>query len=115
MLLEDKSTFKDFTTSQESIATNILSSRLKKLEEYGLIKKGKLPHNKKANIYQLTEKGLKLTPALLELTLWAYDNVSEYNSAINQDPQIELAKKDKPAFIKMTVEAYKKKSLSKQL
>ena len=33
MLLEGKETFKDFTESDEAIATNILSTKLKLLEE----------------------------------------------------------------------------------
>ena len=58
MLIEGKQTFKDFLESDEAIATNILSSRLKMLEEYKMIRKEKLPHNKKTNIYLLTEKVL---------------------------------------------------------
>ena len=34
MLLEGKKTFKDFSESDEAIAFNILSSRLKMLEEF---------------------------------------------------------------------------------
>ena len=41
MLLEGKKTFKDFSESNEAIASNILSSRLKKLEEFKMISKGK--------------------------------------------------------------------------
>ena len=33
MLIEGKETFKDFVQSEEAIATNILSSKLKQLEE----------------------------------------------------------------------------------
>ena len=36
MLIEDKKTFKDFTESDEAIATNILSSKLKCLEEFDI-------------------------------------------------------------------------------
>ena len=41
MLLEGKKTFKDFLESEEDIATNILSSRLKMLEKFDLIYKTK--------------------------------------------------------------------------
>jgi DNA-binding HxlR family transcriptional regulator len=43
MLIEGKETFKDFTESDEAIATNILSSKLKFLEEVGLIIKTQRP------------------------------------------------------------------------
>ena len=88
MLFEHKKTFKDFSGSEEGIATNILSDRLSKLEEFGIITKGKLPDNKKANIYTLTEKGIELMPVLLELLLWSDKNVREYNMTM---PKNDLA------------------------
>ena len=65
MLFSYKKTFKDFSTSKESIASNILSSRLKLLEEVGIIRKNKKEGNLKSNIYTLTESGLALLPCLL--------------------------------------------------
>ncbi|MEO1711917.1 MAG: helix-turn-helix domain-containing protein, partial [Bacteroidota bacterium] len=53
MAMEQKRFYKEFLGSKEGIATNILSSRLKMLEELHLISKEKLPHNKKTNIYRL--------------------------------------------------------------
>ena len=67
MLLAQKKTFKEFATSDEEIATNLLSSRLKMLESLEVITKRKLPANKKENIYLLTEKGLSLAPMILEI------------------------------------------------
>ena len=107
MLIEGKQTFKDFLESDEAIATNILSSRLKMLEKYKMIRKEKLPHNKKTNIYLLTEKGLGLTPTIVELTLWSDGNVREYHSSIISDSRIEMVKKNKEEAIKMIVESYK--------
>lgn len=107
MLLEGKKTFKDFSDSDEAIASNILSSRLKMLEEYKMISKEKLPHNKKTNIYLLTEKGLGLTPTIVELTLWSDGNIREYHSSIISDSRIEMAKNNKEESIKMIVKSYK--------
>ena len=84
MLFKHKKTFKAFSSSEEGIATNILSDRLSKLEEYGIISKGKLPDNKKANIYTLTEKGLELMPVLLELLLWGDKNIREFNTTMGE-------------------------------
>jgi DNA-binding HxlR family transcriptional regulator len=58
MLIEGKETFKDFIESDEAVATNILSTKLKQLEESGIIIKTKRPNNKKTNLYLLTEKGI---------------------------------------------------------
>ena len=110
MLLEGKKTFKDFSESDEAIASNILSSRLKMLEEYKMISKKKLPHNKKTNIYLLTEKGLGLTPTIVELTLWSDLNIREHHSSIISDSRIEMVKKNKEESIKMIVEFYKQKT-----
>ena len=107
MLLEGKKTFKDFSESAEAIASNILSSRLKMLEEYKIIRKEKLPHNKKTNIYLLTEKGVGLTPTILELTLWCDGNIREYHSSIISDNRIEMIKNNKEETIKMIVKSYK--------
>lgn len=107
MLLEGKRTFKDLSESDEAIASNILSSRLKMLEEYKMISKGKLPHNKKTNIYLLTEKGLGLTPTIVELTLWSDSNLREYHSSIISDSLTEKVRNNKEETIKMIVESYK--------
>jgi DNA-binding HxlR family transcriptional regulator len=79
MLLHGKKTFKEFSASPEKIAPGILSSRLKWLEENGLMTKRKLPGNRKENIYLLEEKGIALAPVLLELVLWGDANVKQQN------------------------------------
>ena len=110
MLIQDKKTFKDFTESDEAIATNILSSKLKYLEEFGIITKTQLPGNKKTNLYLLTEKGLALTPIIVELSVWSDENVRELNKIMKESPEIEIMKSDKAAFIKRLKENYKSKT-----
>jgi DNA-binding HxlR family transcriptional regulator len=114
MLLEGKKTFKDFSESDEAIASNILSSRLKMLEEFKMISKKKLPYNKKTNIYLLTEKGLGLTPTIIELTLWSDGNIREYHSSLISDNRIEMVKNNKEETIKMLIESYKTKNWLQQ-
>jgi DNA-binding HxlR family transcriptional regulator len=79
MLLEFKKTFKDFSESDEAIAPNILSARLKNLEHFGFIKKTIHPNNKKTNIYILTKKGLSLTPIIISLATWTHENLKKSN------------------------------------
>jgi len=110
MLIQDKKTFKDFIESDEAIATNILSSKLKYLEEFGIITKTQLPDNKKTNLYLLTEKGLALTPIIVELSVWSDENVRGLNKIMKVSPEIEIMKSDKAAFIKMKQENYKAKN-----
>ena len=104
MLLEQKKTFKEFSESDESIAPSILSNRLKTLEKTGFIIKKKLPDNQKTNHYLLTEKGLSLTPVVVELALWSHHNVRPVD---NQD----MANvKDKNESHLAIIERYKSKT-----
>jgi len=79
MLVKHKKTFKEISDSDEKIAPSILSARLKLLESYKLIFKTKVPDNKKENIYLLTEKGIRLTPIIIEFSLWGETNMREFN------------------------------------
>jgi DNA-binding HxlR family transcriptional regulator len=63
-------TFKDFQESGESIATNILADRLQKLEATGIIIPEADRQDARRVNYRLTEKGIDLAPALLELLIW---------------------------------------------
>jgi len=83
MLLFQKKTFKEFVTSDEKVATNLLSSRLKMLESLRIITKQKLSSNKKENIYLLTEKGIELAPLIMELVLWSDKYIRAYNDNMN--------------------------------
>ena len=108
MLFEEKSTFKDFTESQESIATNILSSRLKMLERFGIVNKENRPDNKKTNIYTLTEKGLSFTPILIELMLWSKENIQELHPSLNLHPKLDDIRKNKERSSKQIIKTYHK-------
>ena len=81
MLIFGKNTFKALAESDEKIATNILSSRLKLLAQHNIIAKHKLPNNRKTNIYELTDAGI-LFPLLAELVLWSDDHVRKINPAM---------------------------------
>jgi len=61
--------FKDFTASPEGIPTNILSDRLERLSEGGLISRVPLEGGKRF-AYELTEKGKALKPVLLAMKEW---------------------------------------------
>ena len=79
MLIKHKKTFKDISDSDERIAPSVLSARLKLLESIHLIFKTKSAENKKENIYLLTDKGVELTPIIIEFTLWGDKWMREFN------------------------------------
>jgi DNA-binding HxlR family transcriptional regulator len=69
-------TFKQFHEAGEGIATNILADRLQKLETAGIIVSERVENDGRRVNYRLTEKGIDLAPALLELLIWGarYEN-----------------------------------------
>jgi DNA-binding HxlR family transcriptional regulator len=109
MLIEGKETFKDFTESDEAIATNILSAKLKLLEEVGIIIKTQRPDNKKSNLYLLTDKGLALTPVLVELATWSDSYLRDMHPAIVDGEAMELLRNDKVAFASILEKKYREK------
>ena len=97
MLVKHKTTFKEISDSDEKIVPSILSARLKLLESYKLIFKTKAPDNKKENIYLLTEKGIRLTPIIIEFSLWGNFNMREFNEiddieGLNSDKTLTIQK-----------------------
>jgi len=102
MLIKHKKTFKEISDSDERIAPSILSARLKLLESYKLISKTKIPENKKENIYLLTEKGIHLTPIIIEFSLWGNTNMREFNKI----DDIEGLNSDKSVIIQSVQTSY---------
>ncbi|MDA7558908.1 winged helix-turn-helix transcriptional regulator, partial [Flavobacteriaceae bacterium] len=92
----------EISDSHERIAPSILSARLKLLESYKLISKRKLPENRKENIYLLTEKGIRLTPIIIEFSLWGDTNMREFNKIYN----IKGLNSDKSYIIKTVQDSY---------
>lgn len=70
LLFKGKTSFLEFRKSDEKIATNILTVRLRKLEEHGFITKSVSPQNKSKFEYTLQPIGRDLLPVLLELFAW---------------------------------------------
>ena len=70
MLFLQKRSFNAFLESPEGIATNILTERLKRLEEHGII--GKRPYRKSPTRfeYTLTRRGKDLRSLLMEMVRW---------------------------------------------
>ena len=109
MLLQNKETFKDFADSEEAIATNILTVRMKNLIELNLVTKSKLPNNKKSVYYHLTEKGLSLAPIIIELALWAGETLKPLNSTMIEPSKMGLNQSNKEEYIINLVANYKEK------
>src|SRR4051812_18714984 len=69
-LLAGPRRFKDLIDGLPEISTNLLSERLKNLEQQGVIQRRVLPPPAGSSVYELTTVGLALEKAVLELGKW---------------------------------------------
>src|ERR1700744_1467889 len=69
-LFMGRSRFKDFAASPEGIPTNILSERLERLLQSGIIEQIPAADGTKRLAYELTEKGRALGPVLKDMRDW---------------------------------------------
>ena len=68
-----KTSFKDFVTGPENVPTNILSERLKRLMDAGIIDQAPVDNDGRRRSYHLTDKGESLRPVLLALRDWGLE------------------------------------------
>jgi DNA-binding HxlR family transcriptional regulator len=69
-LMHGPKRYTDLADQLPGIGTNILASRLRDLEQHGIVTKRTLPPPAPARVYELTEYGRGLKPAIRELALW---------------------------------------------
>ena len=67
--------FKEFLASPEGISTNILTDRLNRLMEEGLVKAESDPATEGRNRYTLTDKGMSLMPVLEAIRDWGLRHI----------------------------------------
>jgi DNA-binding HxlR family transcriptional regulator len=70
LMVRGYTTFKQLEDSDERIATNILTDRLRRLGKNGMILAEPDAKDRRRTSYRLTEKGMDLAPVLLELLIW---------------------------------------------
>lgn len=73
--------FEEFL-SELGIARNILSNRLAKLVEHGILKREPCADDRRKIEYRLTEKGFDLLPAMLALRQWG----QKYGAEMQENP-----------------------------
>jgi DNA-binding HxlR family transcriptional regulator len=96
VLFYGKHEYKEFLASPESIATNILADRLKRLTACGVLGELTHPENRSRKLYYVTESGKALLPILGEMVLWA-DAYMPPNEIIKQ---LATSIKANPAAVK---------------
>jgi DNA-binding HxlR family transcriptional regulator len=83
LLLHGPRRFQDFQTSLAGAAPNILSARLKALEEHGLVQRRLYSDRPPRLEYMLTDKGRSLAPIVRALRDWGL----KHNPARSARPQ----------------------------
>lgn len=73
--------FKDLQENLEGIGANLLSNRLKALEEAGVIEHVTLPPPVSVAAYAMTERGRTLQPILEDLALWGFGLMPPFDSS----------------------------------
>jgi DNA-binding HxlR family transcriptional regulator len=84
MMFFKKQRFEEFLESPEGISTNILASRLKSLEEMGLVEKQPYGNHSRRMNYQLTEQGKSLRPVLLAMIAWGIRQIPDTQIPANE-------------------------------
>lgn len=106
MLIQHCHTFKDISESDERIAPNILSSRLKSMLSLDLIIKTHPPNNKKVNIYHLTEKGLSISPIVYDLMAWSNNYIRDDHTDMTTFDHLSISKLPREEAINYIQEHY---------
>jgi len=92
-LFKNSTSFGEFRSSPEKIASNILSDRLEKLVAYGIMSKTQNPDNKLKFDYRLTDKGQQLKPILFAINKWGYEHIKGTNDMEEQIKKYQAANK----------------------
>jgi DNA-binding HxlR family transcriptional regulator len=69
-LMHGEKRYTDLAANLSGIGTNVLAARLKELEAAGIVARRTLPPPAASRVYELTEYGQELRPAMRELALW---------------------------------------------
>lgn len=76
-LLVGPSRFSDLETGLPGVPTSVLATRLKKLEQDGLIERRARTGSDRSVVYQVTGRGQELAPALEALSRWGAATMTE--------------------------------------
>jgi DNA-binding HxlR family transcriptional regulator len=96
LMFKGRHYFGEFVLSGAKIASNTLADRLAILEHAGIVVPSPDPHHKQKIRYRLTQKGIDLVPALVELILWSakYDAHSAVDQAF-----VSAAEQDREGLV----------------
>lgn len=92
-LILGRTRFRDFAASPEGIPTNILTDRLQRLLEHGIIEHVPADDGSKRLAYVLTEKGAALRPILAAMRDWGLAWEKDTRAELEPRPESAPGKK----------------------
>lgn len=87
LLLQGACRFTDLKNGLPGIATNLLSDRIRELEQHGLIARRDAPPPIGTNVIELTERGVQLKDLINNLALWGVTLMDEREESDAFQPQ----------------------------
>ncbi|HLY84207.1 MAG TPA: winged helix-turn-helix transcriptional regulator [Acidimicrobiales bacterium] len=90
-LLTGPQRFTDLRAGLPGIPPNLLSSRLRELEDAGLIARRELPPPAARTVYELTEEGLGLEPTLRALARWGMHRLPPDDGSVSPAAAVRAA------------------------
>jgi DNA-binding HxlR family transcriptional regulator len=69
--------FADLIANLPGVGRNLLTARLRHLEQHGLVQRSTLPPPAASRVYELTPQGRELGPAMVELSRWGVQRLAQ--------------------------------------
>ncbi len=107
----DKHEFKEFLASPESIATNVLTDRLKKLKQNHIIAEIPHPETRTRKLYYLTQKGKDLLPVLGSMAQWGSKHLPDLEAMQPLYERLRVEPKAVQSEIKARIEKWEAEHL----
>lgn len=86
-LLTGPKRFKELLAALPGIGPNLLTTRLRDMEENGLLQRAVLPPPAASAVYELTERGRGLDRVTVELARWGIPEVGPWNGTDHFNPE----------------------------
>ena len=103
LLFKGMCRYQELRHTEEGIASNILSDRLRSLEGAGIIERHVARRNAGGVTYRLTKRGLDLAPMLVEMILWS----ASHDPTTAADPDfVAAARTDRSALLASMTDQY---------
>lgn len=95
LMFKGRTTYTEFLRAEEGIATNVLTDRLIRLEQDGIIRSERDERTGRSMRYHLTSKGVDLLPVLLDIIAWS----ATYDQSTAAEPEfVERLRADRPGL-----------------